>query len=148
MAAVLDGPVVAIEGQDAGGVCGVGSVAGDTVDELGGGFAAFLIGDVTFDEKDLAEEREIEVVIEGGGGPDRAALKAPMSEGRRFTEVGLSTLCEGELEVGQQRGLIGFDGEQIVGLALLDKVGGELTLGQQGIGGDGTAGDIDRERVE
>jgi hypothetical protein len=144
MAAVLNGPMVAIEGEDALGVGGVGAVAGDAVGELGGDFAALFVDDMTLDEESLADEREIEVVVERGRGPDRAGLKPAMSQRRRFAEVGLAALLEGELEVGEQRWLIGFDREQVMGLAILDDMGGELALGQQGIGGEGFACDVER----
>jgi len=51
-------------------------------------------------------------------------------------EVGMFSILEQHHQVVKQRGLIGFDDEVAVGLALVDQVVGEFSLGQKGIGGD------------
>ena len=43
----------------------------------------------------------------------------------------------------KELGLVGFDGEVVVCLPVVDQVGGELALGQQRIGGNLLALDID-----
>lgn len=143
MAAIFDGPVVAVEGEDALWIGGVWRVAGDAVGDFPGVSAGFLVDHVALDEKGLADAGEVEVVVEGGGGPDGAAFQAPMREGVLFTVLRLCALLEGELQVGEQIGLIAFDGEQVMGL-MFEQIGGELALGQQGIGGEGFAGEIER----
>lgn len=40
--------------------------------------------------------------------------------------------------------LIALGGEVVVGVALLDQIAGQFALGQQGIGGNGFAVDVDR----
>ena len=43
----------------------------------------------------------------------------------------------------EEVGLVAFDGEVVMRLPVLDQIGGELALGQQRIGGDLLALDID-----
>jgi hypothetical protein len=45
-------------------------------------------------------------------------------------------------DIGLQRGLIGFDGEMLMGLAL-DHVGRQFALSKQGVGANVTARDAD-----
>jgi len=66
-----------------------------------------------------------------------------MCEGHVLAEVRFTALLEGELEIGEQVGLIGFDSAQVMGLPL-EEMARQLSLGQQGIGGEGFAGDIER----
>lgn len=142
MAAVLDGPVAAVEGEHGGRVSGVGRAAGDAVDDLQGAPAGLFVDDFALDDERLADAGEVEVAVEGGGGPDGPALQAAMGEGGLFPEVGFTAFGESHLDVGPQGRLIVFDGEEVVGVAV-DEVARELALGQQGIGGEGFAGDVE-----
>lgn len=65
-----------------------------------------------------------------------------MGQDGRFAEIRLTALREGQLQIGQQPRLVALDGKQIMGLALLDQIGGERALGQQRVGGEGFAGEI------
>jgi hypothetical protein len=56
--------------------------------------------------------------------------------------VGTPALGEQQPDVVLQRGLVAFDGEVVVRPAR-DQVGGQVALGQQRIGGDVKAGDVD-----
>jgi hypothetical protein len=58
-------------------------------------------------------------------------------------EVGLAALVEVELQGFQKSWLVAFDGEVVMRLALLDQIGGEAALREQGIGGDLFAPNLD-----
>ena len=143
----LDGPVAAVEGEQALGVSGVRGVAGDAVGVFDGALAGFLDGDGAFDEERLSDMGECQVVVEAFGGPDGAAFDAPVREAGRFAEVGFAAFSEEGFDVVEQGGLVGLDGEQVVGAALAEAVR-ELALGEQGVGGEGCAGDIGVQAVE
>ena len=67
--------------------------------------------------------------------------------GRRILdEMRLAALLEIELQRFENSRLVGFDGEMVMRLALLDQIGGQLALRQQGIGTDLLA--LDLEGVE
>ena len=142
MAAVLDGPVAAVEGQHAGGVGAPRGMAGDAVDSFGCGLTGGLLDGGTRDHEDLANAGKVEEVVEAGGGPDRALFDAAMGQGERLAEVGLAAALEDQADVFAQGRLVVFDGEDVVGV-VVDQVFGELALGQQRVGGDGLAGDVE-----
>jgi hypothetical protein len=50
--------------------------------------------------------------------------------------MGLPALLEVELQGFEKSGLVAFDGEVVMRLAFLDPIGGEAALGEQGIGTD------------
>jgi hypothetical protein len=50
-------------------------------------------------------------------------------------KLGLMAIVEEQHEIVKERGLIGFNGEVVVGFAGADQVVGEFTLGEKGIGG-------------
>ena len=52
-------------------------------------------------------------------------------------------IVEEQHEVVEERGLVSFDGEVVVGFSGIDQVVGEFTLGQQRIGGDVFTTEID-----
>ena len=68
--------------------------------------------------------------------------KRPCAKVSGSRTSGFAAVLKQEANVGQQDRLVVFDGEQVVGGALFDQVAGKLALGEQGIGGDGLAGDV------
>ena len=62
-------------------------------------------------------------------------------------EVGFATWFEERLEVGHEVGLVGLDGEQVMGALAVQEVG-ELALGQQRVGGEGFAGEAALQGLE
>ena len=90
---------------------------------------------------------EGQVAVEPGGGPDGAAFEAPVLEGEGLAEVGLAAVLEEHPEVVEEGGLVALGGEHEVGAAGAEEVG-ELALGEQGVGGEGPAGEVDVEVVE
>ena len=138
----LDGPVAAIEFEDAFGVGGVGRVAGDAVGALDGGPAGLLVHDGAFDEEGLADVGEVQVAVESGGGPHGAALDAAVGEAGLLAEGGFAAVAEEELDVAEEGGLVGLGGEREVGAAASEMVR-EPALRQQGVGGEGDAVEVE-----
>ena len=85
---VLDGPVPSVEGEEALGAGALGGEAGHAIDDFGAGLAARLVVSDAPQHEGLADAGEVEVAVEGGGGPDGALLDAPVGEGGRFLELG------------------------------------------------------------
>ena len=84
---------------------------------------------------------KIQIVIQLVGNPDAPGFDAAvaMVDGgrRRFAPFG-----EEEFDVRQQDGLIAFDRKKVMGFAS-DQVFGEFMLGEQGVGGDQAAADVE-----
>ena len=97
---------------------------------------------MALDGEDLTDAGKVEVVVEAGRGPNRALLDAAMGQGGRLAEVGRSAVFEDQPDGVMKRGLIVLGHEDIMGLAF-NGIGGQLALGQQGIGGEGLAGDVE-----
>jgi hypothetical protein len=121
----------------------LGGVVGQTVDDLGGVLAGLLVDALALDGDDLADVGEVEVVVECGGGPDGARFQAPVLQAQRFAEVRLAARGEVQADVGGQGGLMVLGDEQRVGAAGNHMLS-DLALGEQGIGGDGLAADVER----
>ena len=86
---------------------------------------------------------KVEIVVEFGGGPDFAGFQAAVVGRGMLDEMGLAPIPEVEFQGFEQSGLIAFDGEIVMRLALLDQILGELTLREQGVCGDVLAGNRD-----
>ncbi len=84
------------------------------------------------DQKDLPDVREVEGRIERGTAPDAPRLNASVIGWRDLDEGGSLTRLKPPRDLALQRGLVPLDGEVIVGLSL-DDIGGQRTLGQQGL---------------
>lgn len=130
----LDRPVVAVERQDLLCISTVWGMAGDAVGEIAAFLAGFLKDHMALDDVGLANAWEVEIIVELSCCPDRARHDAAMLQGRGFAKVGLAALGKGEGEILEECGLIGFDGKEVMRLALENRVG-EVALGQQCIGG-------------
>jgi hypothetical protein len=87
--------------------------------------------------------REVDIVIEFGCGPYFSGFDPPMFRRCKINEIWFLAVLEVELDVLKECGLVLFNGEVIVCLTLLNQVVGDMALGQEGIGGDILALDID-----
>ncbi len=87
--------------------------------------------------------REVQVGVELGGDPDLADFEPAMVAigGGEIRRVLTGGKIEGRFF--QQMFLITLDGEVVVGPTLFHEIAGELALGEQGIGTDGLAADLD-----
>jgi hypothetical protein len=68
--AVFDGPVSAVQLQQAGRVGLVSGEAGEAVDGLAALVCAGDLGGVALDTEDLADVGEVQIAVECGAGPD------------------------------------------------------------------------------
>ena len=109
MGGVLDAPMASVQGQELFGIGGVGGVAGDAIDGFNAGLSGLLVVPCAAEHEDLADAGEVDVLVEGGGGPDGALLDASVREGGRFCEVRLAVDFGGELQgdIEQQCRLVG-----------------------------------------
>ena len=90
--------------------------------------ALFLYGFPLYHE-DLSSMGKIEIGVEFGGGPNFAGFDPAMVRGITSNEIRFVSFLEIELEILQESGLICFDGEEVVGLALSDEVLCDAALG-------------------
>lgn len=74
-------------------------------------------------------------------GPDRPRFDAAMGQVVGLAEGGQAAVGKAHLQRGEHAGMISLDREQVMRLVPVDQVRGQLALGQQGIAGDGLAGD-------
>ena len=108
-----------------------------------GTLAGFLIHGLAFDDKGLTDMREVEVAVEFGGCPDAAGFDAAVVGRGEFDEVGLLASLEVQGDVLFEGGLVGFDGEVVMGGTLDHQVLSQLALGQQRVGGNLLLFDVD-----
>ena len=86
---------------------------------------------------------EVELGVEFCGGPDFPGFDPAMIRRVIGDEIGFLSILEIELDILKKCGLIAFDGEVVMGLTIQAQIIGELTLGQEGIGSDIFALDLD-----
>ncbi len=119
------------------------SSAGDAVGDLGGLPARALLDAMPFDDIRLAEVRKVEIPVQFRRRPDLAGFDASVIARRLLDVVRRAPILEIELQILEKSGLVCFDGEMVMGLALLDQVSGQWALRQQGVGADVLAFTID-----
>jgi len=67
--------------------------------------------------------REVEVAVELCGRPDFAGFNAAVIRRCIINEVRFLSVPEVEIDVFQERGLVAFDGEVIMGLTFSNQIG-------------------------
>ena len=129
----LDGPVPAIEGEQAFRRGGLAVQAGDPVGRLDASLGGLDLDGFPAHGEDLSDAGEVEVAAKFAGGPDGAALVVAV-----FGLCGLDgevrcapgdALVESEPDVVMQGWLVALDGEQMVGPAA-EQIIGEAALGE------------------
>ena len=143
MTAILDAPVAPVCLEQLLGVGLLWRAAGDTVGELDGAFPGFFLNALAFNHKGLSNVWKVKIVVQCAGGPNFPGLDTPVLERGAHHEVRFLSMLEIESHVLQEVGLVAFDGEVVMRLPVLDQIRGELALGQQRIGGDVLALDVD-----
>ena len=143
MAAVFNDPVATVCGKHtlSGGLLRCST--GYTVSELTGVVTGFLLRELSLHEKCLSDMGKIQIVIEFGGGPDFSDFDPAVIRGITSNEIRLPAILEIQFDIFKDAGLIAFDGEVVMSLALPAYIIGELSLGEQGICGDVFVFDID-----
>lgn len=112
--------------------------AGDAVGDFVGAFPGLLLDRLPFDHEGLSDVREVEVVVEYGGGPDLSGFDPPMLGRGVLDEVRFVSILEEAGDILEQCWLVAFDGEVVMRLSVLDQVAGELALSQERIGANPT----------
>ena len=84
----------------------------------------------------MSDVRKVQIAVEFGSGPDLADFDAAVI--RRVAKGKVRLLA-----VLKKTGLVVFDGEVVMSFTLADQIVGDLALGQQGIGGNLFALNID-----
>jgi len=143
MAAVFDAPMAAVGGKNALSVGLLGGSAGDAVGDFTGVFTAFFICGLPLDDKSLSDVREVQIAVEFGRGPDFADFDPAVVRRVVIDKIGVPPVFKVQRDVLKKCGLVVFDGEVVMSVALFDQVGGDLALGQKGIGGNFLALNVD-----
>ena len=110
----LDSPVTAVEGEQTLRRGFLGRTAGDAECDFPGFLSGFFVESLAFDQKDLSDLREVEVVIERRTTPDSPGFDASVIRRRDLDEIGCFPVLEGERDIALQRWLIAFDREVIM----------------------------------
>ena len=88
------------------------------------------------DEKSLLDMRKGQITVEFGCRPDFADFDPAVIRGCAVDKIGILPVFKIKRDILKKSGLIVFDGEMIMSIALIDQIIGYLVLGQQGIGGN------------
>ena len=98
----------------------------------------------TFHHEGLPDMGKVQIVIEGSGDPDISGFDAAMLGAVERAVIGVALeVVKIESGLFKQLFLIAFDGEVVVRVALLNQIPGQFALGEQGIGADGFALDVE-----
>lgn len=136
MAAVFDTPVAAVGGKNALRVGLFRGSAGDAVGDFTGALAAFFINRLPLDDKCLSDVRKVQIAVEFGCGPDFADFDAAMVWRVAIGIIRCLPVFKVQGNVFKKSGLVVFYGKVVMRMAFFDQVGGDFTLGQEGIGGN------------
>lgn len=142
VAAVLYGPVPAIDGQHLSWLSLFGRLTGDAKGVLDGGEATFFVHNLALDHKNLADMREIKVVVERRAAPDAPCLDASVISRADILMVWCCAVLKQQRDVFFKFLLVAFDAE-VVMRAALNQIAGQFALRQQGIRSDGLAANLD-----
>jgi hypothetical protein len=143
MATVFDAPVATVGGKNASSVGLLRDSAGDAVGNFTGVFTAFFICGLPLDDKSLSDVGKVQIAVEFGCGPNFADFDPAVVRGAAIDKIRILPVFKVQRNVLEKSGLVVFDGEVVMSVSLLDQVGGYLALGQQGIGGNIFAPNID-----
>jgi len=143
MATVFDAPVAAVGGKNALSVGLLRSSAGDAIGDFTGVFTAFFICGLPLDDKSLSDVRKIQIAVEFGCGPDFADFDPSVVRRVAMDKIGVPPVFKIQCDVLKKSGLVVFDGEVVMSFTLPDQIVGDLALGQQGVGGNFFALNID-----
>ena len=142
MATVFDTPVSPVGGKNAFGIDLRRGATGNAVGGFTGVFAAFFICGFSLDDKSLSNMGKVEIGVEFGCGPDFTDFDSAVVRRIALYIIRLLPVFKEQGDVLKKSGLVVFDGKMEMSVAF-NYIVGDLTLGQQGIGGNFFAADID-----
>jgi hypothetical protein len=141
--AIFDAPVATINLENTLWISLLRRSAGNAVCDVTRGFAGFFLCKMSFYDESLSDLRKIKVAIEFGCCPNLSDFDSSMVWGIIFNEIRLLPVLEVQCDVSKNSGLVSFDREMIMGMTLVDQVLSYLALGQQSIGSNILAFNID-----
>jgi len=136
MATVFDTPVTTVGGKNALSVGLLRGSAGDAVGDFTRVFTAFFICGFPLDDKSLSDVGKVQIAVEFGCGPDFADFDPAVVRGGAIDKIRIPPVFKIQGDVLKKSGLVVFHGEVVMSVSLVDQVGGDRALGQQGIGGN------------
>ena len=142
MATVFDAPVSAIGRKNTFSIGLLRGPAGNAVGDFTGEFTAFFISGVPLDDKSLSDVGKIKIAIEFGRGPNFTDFDPAVVRRVALYIIRRLSVFKVQGDVLKKSGLVVFDGKMEMSVAF-NYIVGDLTLGQQGIGGNFFAADID-----
>ena len=135
VAAVFDGPMAAIRGEDTLWIGLFWRAAGDSQSGFQCQLAALFVKNLPLDQEDLADMRKVEMGVQRRTTPDAPGFNSAVVGWRDIDEIRCLAILEQKRDIALERGLIAFDREVVMRLAL-HHIGRQFALRQQGIGGD------------
>ena len=129
MATVFDGPMAPVGGEYFFGIGLIGCPAVDTIGDFKGDFAGFFLDRFPFDDKGLADMREVQIVVQFGCDPDFATIDTTVIAGGRLDKIRFPAILKEKLNGFKESGLVAFDGKVIMGLSFNDVIA-DVALGQ------------------
>jgi len=136
MATVFDTPVATVGGKHALSVGVFRSSAGNAIGDFTGAFTAFFISGFPLNDKGLSDVGEAQIGVKFGGSPDFADFDPAVVRGVTIDIMRILPVFKVQGDVLKKTGLVSFDGEVVMSVSLVNQIGGDLTLGQEGIGGN------------
>jgi hypothetical protein len=143
MATVFDTPVATVGGKHALRVGLLRSSARNAIGNFTGVFSGFFIGGFPLDDKSLSDVRKVQIVVEFGCDPDFADFDPAVVRGIAMYKIRILPVFKVQRDVLKKTGLVVFNGEVVMSVTVPDQIVGDRALGQEGIGGNIFALNID-----
>ena len=143
MTTVFDAPVVAVGVKNTFWVGLVRCTTGDAISDFTGVFVGFFICGLALDDKSLPDMRKVQIAVEFGCRPDFTDFNPTVIRRVDLDKIRIFPVFKIKRDVFKKSGLVVLDGKVIMGVTVSDQVVGYLALGQEGIGGNIFALNID-----
>jgi len=143
MTAVFDAPVAAVGGKNALSVGLLRGSAGDAIGDFTGVFTTFFICGLPLDDKSLPDMGKVEIAVEFGCGPDFPDFDPTVIRRVVLDKIGVVAVFKIKRDVLKKSGLVVFDGEVVMSVTFPDQIVGDIALGQEGIGSNIFALNVD-----
>ena len=113
MATVFNGPVAAIDGEDAFWIGLVRSSACDAVRDFTEGLAGLFMCGLSLDHESLSQMGEVEIVVELGCGPYFTNFDPAVIGRVALNEMGIFRVFKMDGDIFEKSGLVILDGEVV-----------------------------------
>jgi len=143
VATVFNTPVAPVGCKNALGVGLLRGSAGDAVGDFTGVLAVFFVGGFSLDDKRLSDVGKVQIGIEFGCGPDFADFDAAVIWRVAIDKIRFLPVFKVQGDVLKKTGLVVFDRKVVMRVTVPDQIVTDFALGQQGIGSNVFALNID-----